>query len=106
MAQGDGIAFGIQALNTKTNAGIPHEYEKALTDLLSYEGTPASVSTSTIPNYRLAATRTADGTAFQFSCRRRDRTEYRQVQQIEKSLTLPVEGDDALIKGAKSAFVG
>lgn len=106
VAQGDGLAFGIQALNIKTNAGIPDEYGKLVTETYGYSGKSAELSVASIPAYKLAAADISDGTVFHFSSRRRNKQEYRQVQQIEKSLVLPVEGEDGPIKGAKIAFFG
>lgn len=106
VVQGNGVAFGIQSLNIKTNAGIPQEYTKTIQKYFNYEGNPTSVSTATIPVARLAATHIGDGAMFQFSCRNRNKTEYRKVQQVEESLVLPVNGDDAHIKGAKIAIFG
>lgn len=106
VARGNGLAFGIQALNIKTNAGIPAEYGEAVQNKFISKGKGAELSVGTVPDYRLAAVNTTDGASFQFSCRRRDRVEYRQVQQLHKSLVLPVEGEDALISGASVAFFG
>lgn len=106
VAQGDGLAFGMQALNIKTNAGIPDEYGKLVTETYGYSGKSAELSVASIPAYKLAAADISDGTVFHFSARRRNKQEYRQVQQIEKSLVLPVEGEDGPIKGAKIAFFG
>lgn len=106
VAQGDGLAFGMQALNIKTNAGIPDEYGKLVTETYGYSGRPAELSVASIPAYKLAAADISDGTVFHFSARRRNKQEYRQVQQIKKSLVLPVEGEDGPIKGAKIAFFG
>ena len=106
VVQGNGVAFGMQALNIKTIAGIPLEYDSIISAFFDYVGNPAVVSTSTIPFYRLAATDIGNGTVMQFSCRKRNEIEYRRVSNMDKSLTLPVKGDDALIKGAKIAFFG
>lgn len=106
VAQGNGLAFGIQALNIKTNGGIPDEYGKLVTDTYGYSGKSADLSVASIPDFKLAATDISDGTAFHFSARRRNKQEYRKVQQIEKSLVLPVEGEDGPIKGAKIALFG
>lgn len=106
VAQGNGLAFGIQALNIKTNAGIPDEYGVLVTDTYGYTGKQAELSVESIPGYKLAATDRGDGTAFHFSARRRNKQEYREVKQVAQSLVLPVEGEDALIKGAKIAFFG
>lgn len=106
VAQGNGVAFGIQSLNIKTNAGIPVEYTEPFKASYPYTGKQAELSVGSIPDFRLAAAANADGTLFQFSCLRRNQTGYRAVQQVEKSLTLPVEGEDGVIKGAKIAFFG
>lgn len=106
VAQGENVAFGMQALNIKTNAGIPLEYVKAVKDNYKYEGKQAELSVGGLSDYRLAAADNSDGTVFQFSCRRRDQVEYRTVNQVEKSLTLPVDNDDKVIKGARIAFFG
>lgn len=106
VAQGEGVAFGIQALNIKTNGGIPDEYGKLVIETYGYSGKPAELSVASIPDFKLAAADITDGTVFHFSARRRNKQEYRKVQQIEKSLVLPVEGADGPIKGAKIAFFG
>ena len=106
VAQGNGVAFGIQALNIKTNAGIPEEYGQLVTQTYGYTGKAAELSVASIPDYKLAAADISDGTVFHFSARRRNKQEYRQVQGLNNSLVLPVEGADGLIKGAKIAFFG
>lgn len=106
VAQGDGIAFGIQSLNIKTNAGIPTEYAEQVKEHFRYVGKQAELSVESVPDFRLAAADNSDGTIFQFSCRRRNQVEYRAVQQIKESLTLPIDGEDGAIKGAKIAFFG
>lgn len=106
VAQGNGVAFGIQALNIKTNAGIPEEYGQLVTQTYGYTGKAAELSVASIPDYKLAAADISDGTVFHFSARRRNKQDYRQVQGLNNSLVLPVEGADGLIKGAKIAFFG
>lgn len=106
VAQGNGVAFGIQALNIKTNAGIPEEYGQLVTQTYGYTGKAAELSVASIPDYKLAAADISDGTVFHFSARRRNKQEYRQVQGLNNSLVLPVEGADGLIKGAEIAFFG
>lgn len=106
VAQGDGVAFGIQSLNMKTNAGIPQEYAGRVKETYRYTGKQAELSVGSIADVRLAAADNADGTLFQFSCRRRNQEEYREVNQIKQALTLPVEGEDGRIKGAKIALFG
>lgn len=106
VAQGKGVAFGIQALNIKTNAGLPEEFAPLLLKSHNYEGKPSELSVDTYPGYTQAATDIQDGAVFQFSARQRNKQTYRKVQQIEQSLTLPVEGEDGVMKGAKIALFG
>ena len=113
VVQGNGVAFGMQALNIKTCAGIPQEYAGAVNAKLGYKGEDASVSTSELPAWKLAAVRIAGnggadrgGAAFQFYCRRRDREEMREVNGVKRALVEPVKGTDAQIAGAKIALFG
>lgn len=106
VVQGKGVAFGIQALNIKTNAGIPQEYAEKLENRLHYKGEAASVSTSSIPTYQQAATRTKKGAMMQFSARYRGRLEYRNVQGVDNVMVLPLENEDRLIDGASIALFG
>lgn len=106
VVQGKGVAFGIQALNIKTNAGIPQEYAGKISERLHYEGEPASVSTSSLPAYRLSATRTKKGAMMQFSARYRGRLEYRNVQGVDSVMVLPIENCDRLIDDASVALFG
>lgn len=106
VVQGKGVAFGIQALNIKTNAGIPQEYVDLVHARYEYEGESASVSTSTIPSYRLAATKIEKGAMMQFSARYRGSNMTRKVEGVEGSMVLPVEGPDASIDGASVALFG
>lgn len=106
VVQGEGLAFGAQALNIKTTAGLPDEYAEQITTTFGYQGEPAVLSVSTVPGYKQAATKTASGAVFQLAARRRDREEYRQVLQVKQSWTLPVNGEDGVIKGAAIALFG
>ena len=106
VAQGQGVAFGFQALDIKTNGGIPEEYGALVTRHYGYTGKKAQLSVANIADYRLAATDTGDGAVFQFSVRKRDKEEYRSALQFKKSLALPVEGEDGMIKGSKIAMFG
>ena len=106
VAQGGDIAFGVQALNIKTTAGIPDEYVNGIADKLKYEGETSHLSVSSVPGYKQAATKISSGTVFQMAVRRRDCQEYRKIGKIENSLVLPVEGEDGVIKGAAVALFG
>lgn len=103
--QGD-IAFGMQSLHVKTNGGIPYELAAAYSKFFNYTGKNTELSVSSTPFYNLLAVDTQDGTVFQLSSRNREHVDYRKVQQIDKSLTLPVEGPDAKIVGSKIALFG
>lgn len=107
VAQGQGLAFGMQALNSKTSAGVPSEYGKAFTDAFYQDkGNSAEVSTGAIEPIRLAAVDCRDFTFFQFSCRNRSRLEYRRVNNVDNAMVLPVKGADALVTGTKIALFG
>lgn len=106
VVQGKGVAWGIQALNIKTNAGIPYEYIAQVQQQFNCKGKSTELSVGSIPDYRLAAVRQETGATLQFSCRNRSKTEERTVQQLKGALVLPVTGEDALIKGAKIALFG
>lgn len=106
VAQGEGVAFGMQGMNIKTNAGIPLEYVEPVKEQYGYKGKQAELSVGSIPDFRLAATDISNGTFFQLFARKRNKLEYRKVQQLDNSMVLPVEGEDGVIKGAKIAFFG
>lgn len=106
VAQGKGVAFGIQALNYKTNGFIPDEFGALVLKTYGYKGQSAELSVASIQSDKLAAANIGDGTVFHFSARKRDVQDFRKVGQIEQSLTLPVEGPDGKIKGAKIALFG
>lgn len=97
VAQGGGVAFGVQALNIKTLPGISYEYGS----MMDFE------HDITVTGCGNAAVPIDGGARFCFHCRRRDRLEYRRVASVEKSLTLPLNDDvDAEIVGAKIALFG
>ena len=56
VAQGQGVAFGVQALNIKTTAGVPEEYIEVVSAHDPAEGASAELSVGSVPAYRLAAT--------------------------------------------------
>lgn len=106
VAQGKGLAFGIQALNIKTNAGIPENYFKTVSSFLKYEGKPSELSVASKPVCEQAAVAVEKGAIFQFTALRRDKEEHRKVLQVENAWVLPVLGNDAKIEGASVALFG
>ncbi|MFC3199903.1 hypothetical protein ACFOET_19950 [Parapedobacter deserti] len=106
VAQHGDIAFGMQSLHIKTNGGIPEEYAAAYSEKFAYTGPDTELSVASIPFHNLAAVDAQDGTVFQLSSRDRQILEYRNVQQVERSLTLPITGPDARIVGSKIALFG
>ncbi|MBO9620551.1 MAG: hypothetical protein J7539_16120 [Niabella sp.] len=106
VAQGGRVAFAMQALNIKTNGGIPPEYAAAYGSLFNYAGSNTELSVSSTPYYNFAAADTKDGAVFQLSARNRSQQEYRKVNQVEQALVLPVSGADGNIAGAKIALFG
>jgi len=103
VCQGEEAAFGIQTLNIKTVQGVPQEYAGALKEKLKYKPENTEISVGGFAETARAAARVEGGAVLQFSCRRRDRTEYREVNGVKDCLVLPVKGEDAMIKGAKIA---
>ena len=106
VAQGRGLAFGVQALNIKTNAGIPKEYFETLSSAFKYDGKPTELSVEKMPVWKQAAATLELGAMFQFTALRRDKEEHRKVLQVEDALVLPVKGEDAKIEGASVALFG
>lgn len=106
VVQGNGVAFGMQSLNIKTNAGIPQEYADQVITKYGYKGTEAVLSVRTTPVSQLAASDIGNGAVLQFSCRKRDKLQYRDVMNLENSMVTPLTGSDAIIKGSKIAFFG
>lgn len=106
VAQQNDIAFGVQSLHIKTNGGIPQELAEKYSKAFNYKGDNTDLSVASIPFYNLAAVDAKTGTVFQLSARNRENQEFRKVQQIKNSLTLPIKGPDAKIEGAKIALFG
>lgn len=106
VVQGKGVAFGMQSLNIKTNAGIPQEYFEQVASKYEYKGKESVLSVRTSPVYQLAASDIGNGAVLQFSCRARNKLEYRDVMNLKGSMVLPLKDDDAVIKGSKIAFFG
>lgn len=104
VCQGNNVAFGMQALNIKTVQGVPQEYAGKIKEKVKYKQESTEISVGGFAETARAAARVEGGAVLQFSCRRRDRTEYREVNGVKDCLVLPVKGEDAHIKGAKIAF--
>lgn len=104
VCQGQKAAFGIQTLNMKTVQGVPQEYAGALKEIVNYKPENTGISVGGFAETARAASRVEGGSVLHFSCRRRDRTEYREVNGVKDCLVLPVKGEDAFIKGAKIAL--
>lgn len=106
VAQGNGVAFGMQALDIKTNGGIVEEYGAPVMEKFGYQGASTELSVASIPAYRMAAADTGKGTAIQLSVRRRDKDVYRQVMHFKQHLAEAVKGADGRIEGSKIALFG
>lgn len=107
VARGEGLAFGMQALNIKTLAGLPEEYSKQFSSAF-YQGNDSrsELSVGTMEAFRLAAVQGNESTIFQFFCRNRSRLSYRRVNNLDDMMVLPVKGPDASIAGSKVAMFG
>lgn len=106
VVQGNGIAMGMQSMNTKTTAGIPEEYAQQVQTYFQIKGKETELSVGTIPIHRLAAVDLTDGATFQLFCRNRSQAEQRTVFQLKDMQIEPVKGENAHIKGAKIAIWG
>ena len=106
VVQGNGIAMGMQSMNTKTTAGVPEEYAEQMQTYFKIKGKETELSVGTIPIHRLAAVYLTDGAAFQLFCRNRSQAERRTIFQLKDMQIEPVKGENAHIKGAKIAIWG
>ncbi|MGN0229980.1 MAG: hypothetical protein ACI4BH_09250 [Muribaculaceae bacterium] len=106
VAQGSGVAFGMQALDIKTNGGIVEEYGAPIMERFAYQGASTDLSVASIPGYRMAAADTGDGAMLHLSVRRRDKDAYRQVMHFKNHLAEAIKGPDARIEGSKIAIFG
>lgn len=107
VAQGGGLALGMQALNAKTSAGIPPEAEAAYTARFYYS---RSDTTSAL-RHRNAAVECTDGAVLQLSCRNRNPQsaqgmEVRQIGGCHAALAPCVADADGEMTGAGVAFFG
>lgn len=95
VAQGNGIAFGIQALHPKAEAGLPSEYADKIKLHFQYRGEAT-----------YAAINTSKKTIMQFSARDRRQKQFRNVQGINEVMVMPLKGEEADIAGAAIALFG
>lgn len=106
VAQGEDVAFGVQALDIKTNGGIVEEYGAPVLEKFDYQGSSTELSVASIPAYRMVAADTGKGTVLQLSVRRRDKDAYRQVMYFKQHLAEAVKGAGGRIEGSKVALFG
>jgi hypothetical protein len=102
-ARGKKLLSGCRRSTSKPYKACPQEYAGALKEIVKYKPESTEISVGGFAETARAAARVDGGAVLQFSCRRRDRLEYREVNGVKDCLVLPVKGDDALIKGAKIA---
>ena len=89
VAQGRGMAFGMQALNTKINAGIPANCTQQINKMLHYEADP-----------ELAAMATPEGTRMQFTAYERLRPHIRSTYGHEGAIAYYLDWPQGSINGA------
>jgi len=106
VAQGEDLAFGMQALHVKTVAGIPENYIGAYSRAFNYQGQNSNLSVASISFGHFAAVDAGNGAVFQLSVKNRSNNEVQNVKGLNHMVTLPVEGADGLIAGAKVALFG
>lgn len=93
VVQGRGLAFGMQALNTKINAGFPANCVQQLSELLHYEGDP-----------ELAAMATPQGTRMQFTAYDRVMPHIRSTYGHEGAIAYNIQGNEASMLDASLAI--
>lgn len=106
IAQGDDLAFGMQAMNVKTVGGIDERYLADYSAKFGYRGENTNLSVSSISYGHFAAVDAGNGTVFQLSAKDRTTKEYQEVKGLKNMLTYPVIGPDATIVGSKVALFG
>ena len=89
VTQGRGMAFGMQALNTKINAGIPANCTQQINKMLHYEADP-----------ELAAMATPEGTRMQFTAYERLRPHIRSTYGHEGAIAYYLDWPQGSINGA------
>lgn len=89
VVQGRGMAFGMQALNTKINAGIPANCTQQINKMLHYEADP-----------ELAAMATPEGTRMQFTAYERLRPHIRSTYGHEGAIAYYLDWPQGSINGA------
>ena len=89
VAQGRGMAFGMQALNTKINAGVPANCTQQINKMLHYEADP-----------ELAAMATPEGTRMQFTAYERLRPHIRSTYGHEGAIAYYLDWPQGSINGA------
>lgn len=89
VAQGRGLAFGMQALNTKINAGFPANCAQQVSQMLHYDADP-----------ELAAMVTSEGTRMQFSAYDRHIPRIRDTYGHEGAIAYYLEYPDGSMSDA------
>ncbi len=89
VAQGRGLAFGMQALNTKINAGFPANCAQQVSQMLHYDADP-----------EVAAMATSEGTHMQFSAYDRFLPHIRDTYGHEDALAYNLNYPQGSINGA------
>ncbi len=108
VVQGEGVAFGAQALNIKTVEGLPALYAEKLMSSLNYIDSNTGITVCNVDFGTRTATAVENGTVIQLYCKRRDINEELPVFGVNNSMVVPLPSDDpdAHIAGAKIAFFG
>ena len=104
--QGNQVAFGGQALTNKVSGGLPVTYAEAIKQQLGYKGKPVELSVEQVDDYRLTAVDTGEGAILQLTVSKRTQDRYLSAFQLKKTLAQAIEGEDALIEGARIALFG
>lgn len=95
IAQGRGLAFGMQALNTKINAGFPANCAQQVSQMLHYDADP-----------ELAAMATPEGARMQLSAYDRVTPHILSTYGHEGAIAYNLDGKDAVINDASLVLFG
>lgn len=104
VVQGNGIAFGLQALNDKTTAGLPLGYADIAHKYFQYQGQDSQISEIKWPSIAHAATATDAGAFMQLHVLRRNAKPVHF--DFYPSENDPIEINEGAIDGAKIAIFG
>ena len=95
VVQGQGLAFGMQALNTRVNAGFPAICAQQVNEMLHYDANP-----------EVAAMATPEGARMQFTAYDRYKPHIFNTYGLDGAITYNIKGKDASMLNASLTLFG